>query len=314
MRNRLAVAPLGDAAVRGTRLTPQQLSRQSAPRPGIRQNSSIDRRIGERLRRSATHLSRRALWRGAEYRQHPAPARLRSGHQRRASLEFRRSERPGLSSVLLASLLVRSGAKIAGTPVIGLAGRPSRAVTSGVDLGGVQPGQRAGAPAIRHFAAWAARTDQTDTGGHPDRGSQTPGTFHARRRTCRIRSELPQPLPGTGQHTVCPDAERPGNLPALAGGVLRLLHGRNRRRLRWVAWRPFCRPDVTPKIGSGLRDPNHTTFRSRNAAMSAAEYPSPAKTSSLCAPSSGAIPIFAGVSEKCQGEPCTFSFLPCLGY
>jgi hypothetical protein len=53
-------------------------------------------------------------------------------------------------------------------------------------------------------------------------------------------------------------------------------------------------------------------FLARRSATSVAPKPSSPSTASLCSPSSGAMPGLAGVSENCQGVPCTFSRLPCL--
>ena len=54
-------------------------------------------------------------------------------------------------------------------------------------------------------------------------------------------------------------------------------------------------------------------LRALKSANSAAPKPNSASTASLCSPNSGAMPGLAGVSENCQGEPCTFS-LPCFGW
>ena len=48
--------------------------------------------------------------------------------------------------------------------------------------------------------------------------------------------------------------------------------------------------------------------------MATLSYPSFVSISSLCSPSFGALPICAGVSENCHGDPCTFNVSPISGY
>ena len=55
-------------------------------------------------------------------------------------------------------------------------------------------------------------------------------------------------------------------------------------------------------------------FRVRKSRICSALWPGRVSTSALSSPSSGAMPIRTGASEKCHGLPCSFSFFSYCGY